>query len=338
MPAAIVFPVGQSVYSIKATMRKMTPTERFAVLYERYLRDGCTPEELEELYRHFAERGKPSDLHGVGDIAEGSGGNVRLDEKSTERLWKRIQRVQSRRRIFRSNLFLKVAAVLLLVGTFAFLQMRKQQRSRETAYKETVHRNGTRSVRKVELPDGTVVFLKPGSRIVQTTDFGKDSARRILLEGEAFFAVAKKTGQSFAVVSADGFEIKVLGTRFNLTFGEERREVVLTEGRLSIENAEAKAWLSPGQKATYAPGRKTFETTAVDTLQYVSWIGNQIHFSDSRLEEVAAQMNRYYGPNALHIPERAKGLLFTGHLPADNLDKCIAILNRTFANYNITIN
>jgi len=317
----------------------MMPRERFRVLYERYLRDECGPEELEEMFLHFADRGKATDLHDVDFVAGNIGPDIRMDGETFERVWRSVQKQRFQRKAFAPNRWLKVAAaaVFLLAGTFAFRQTQKPQKERTSVY-EVVYRNDAHRIEKTELPDGTAVFLKPGSRIVLMTDFADDPARQVLLEGEAFFAVPKRPDRPFVVKSANGFEAKVLGTRFNLKFDGDRQEAVLTEGSLSIENALDKVLLSPRQKAVYVPGRKTFETEQVDTLHYVSWIRGQIHFSDSRLEEVAAEMNRYYGKGTLNIPVRAKGLLFTGYLPADNADRCIEILNKTFANHNIVIN
>jgi len=301
-------------------MRTTMPRERMRVLYERYLRDEYSPEELDELLRHFAERGKASDLHDVDFAAGNIGPDIRLDGESPP--------------VWRKNWHTPAQG---LAGTFVFRQTQKPQKE-QISMREVGYRNEAHGIRKVELPDGTTVFLKPNSRIALMTDFAEDPMRRILLDGEAFFAVAKRPGQDFAVRSANGFEVKVLGTRFNLRFEGEKQEVVLTEGKLSIENAQAKVLLSPGQKATYAPDQKAFETSPVDTLHYVSWIRGQIHFSDCRLEEVAAQMNRYYGTGALKIPVRAKNLLFTGYLPTDSQVMCIEILNKTFANHNILNN
>ena len=67
---------------------------------------------------------------------------------------------------------------------------------------------------RLVLQDGTEVWLNAKSRLVYPARFaGKE--RRVSVEGEAFFNVAKDSVKPF-IVSALDVDMKVLGTQFNV--------------------------------------------------------------------------------------------------------------------------
>lgn len=56
----------------------------------------------------------------------------------------------------------------------------------------------TQDVKKVVLPDGTLVWLKGGSTLKYPASFS-DEYRQVSLQGEAFFEVSKKAGIFFSI-------------------------------------------------------------------------------------------------------------------------------------------
>ena len=70
------------------------------------------------------------------------------------------------------------------------------------------------STSEIVLPDSSRVWLNAGSRIKYTTTFNQNN-RMLYLEGEGYFRVAKNKQLPF-VVDAYGFEVKAIGTEFNV--------------------------------------------------------------------------------------------------------------------------
>ena len=68
---------------------------------------------------------------------------------------------------------------------------------------------------RIVLSDNTVVWLNAGSRLVYPTHF-KERTREVMLIGEGFFEVAKNAEKPF-VVKVSGIDIRVLGTKFNVS-------------------------------------------------------------------------------------------------------------------------
>ena len=77
---------------------------------------------------------------------------------------------------------------------------------------------------QLRLSDGTVVYLNSDSRLKYPEVF-TGNERKVYLEGEAYFEVAKDKEHPFKV-TAQGVEVNVLGTHFNVNAYPERTDVV----------------------------------------------------------------------------------------------------------------
>jgi ferric-dicitrate binding protein FerR (iron transport regulator) len=88
---------------------------------------------------------------------------------------------------------------------------------------------------QVNMPDGTVIILNAGSQLEYSADYGNEE-RRVKLEGEGYFQVAKDENSTF-IVSAKNTEIKALGTAFNVKAysDEDYVQTTLVEGSVSIK-------------------------------------------------------------------------------------------------------
>src|SRR5690606_22281551 len=79
---------------------------------------------------------------------------------------------------------------------------------------------------QITLPDGTKVWLNAASTLKYPSHFG-GKERRIELQGEAYFEVAKVEKQPFVVMSQNQ-EVTVLGTHFNIKAYTDEKETKTT--------------------------------------------------------------------------------------------------------------
>lgn len=150
----------------------------------------------------------------------------------------------------------------------------------------------------LQLADGTMVWLNAGSRIAFPTEFS--NIRKVHLEGEAYFEVAKDNNRPF-IVSTHDVDVKVYGTKFNVSAyrNDDYTEAVLLEGSISlVENKSVfkiETFMAPGQKATYARPTKDIllEKTKTPEL-YTSWREGWYQFSDVDLTYVTHKLERFY--------------------------------------------
>ncbi|OQP61114.1 hypothetical protein A3860_05190 [Niastella vici] len=163
---------------------------------------------------------------------------------------------------------------------------------------------------KIQLPDGTDVWLNAASSITYPTAF-KGRARNVTITGEAYFEVAKDITKPFRVQVHD-IEVEVLGTHFNINSYEDEGNIATTllEGSVKIQTADAKSSgrqqtlvLKPGQQAVAAlsglkPGQKTAARLMVDNSfdmeEVMAWKNGSFYFNRAGLQVVMRQLSRWY--------------------------------------------
>lgn len=104
----------------------------------------------------------------------------------------------------------------------------------------------------VTLADGTEAWLSPRTKVKVPNRFNKDN-RVVELDGEGYFSVTKDARRPF-IVKTQNYDIKVLGTKFNVfAYSESNRfEADLVEGSVQVysrTNQEDNLILAPNEKA-----------------------------------------------------------------------------------------
>lgn len=186
------------------------------------------------------------------------------------------------------------------------------------------------------LSDGTLVHLNYNSSLIYPEHFVGDN-RIVVLEGEAYFMVAKDRRRPFVVHTANG-DIKEYGTEFNINTraANGTTEVVLVEGSISVigKNQEEHI-MQPGQIATVKSDDCQLST--VDVTPYVAWNSGFFCFEDCRLDRLMSVLTRWYGYKVVFEHPILGETTFTGRF--DKYDKMENQLNaiRMVTGLNIKI-
>ncbi len=148
------------------------------------------------------------------------------------------------------------------------------------------------------LSDGTIAFLNAGSSLKYPVRFLKEGKREVFLVGEAFLDVAKDSKRPFIVNTSDNLDIRVLGTRFNVSNypEDETTEVVLVEGLVGLQiNEKSDAIiLEPGYKGSFDRQQRNITTKPVITNVYTSWMKGELVFRAMSLENILKKLERHY--------------------------------------------
>jgi transmembrane sensor len=163
--------------------------------------------------------------------------------------------------------------------------------------------------RQLTLSDGSIVALNTDSSVV--TAFMPEERRVRLEKGEAFFQVAKDAARPF-VVEAAGVGVRAVGTAFNVRVHPTSIEVLVTEGKVRVapntsalgdggDFSEVAAGqrvnvslAAPSRSAPEAPARlEVAHVPADEVRRRLAWQGRRLDFSDTPLEEMVAEFNRY---------------------------------------------
>lgn len=162
----------------------------------------------------------------------------------------------------------------------------------ENHYKELVVPAGQR--REVKLSDGTRLIANAHTRLLYPEKFqGKE--RRIYADGEVFLQVAKDRKHPF-VVESDRFDVRVLGTVFNICNStDSTASVVLVEGSVQIDMEDRRSIrLKPNDMAELLNGDVT-SLTKVDTDEYTSWINGVMCLKGMPMSVLAKRLSDHYG-------------------------------------------
>jgi transmembrane sensor len=247
--------------------------------------------------------------------------------------------------------WLAAASVLLLLSLFLYSVYPtdlKKSSSPLTVSSEVSSKSQSKS--RLQLPDGSTVWLNAGSKLIYSPDFGQKS-REVELIGEAFFDVAKMPGKPF-VINTTNIQIRVLGTAFNVKAykGDKVTETSLVRGKIevTIRNRPMDTIeLRPFQKLVVEnePQEKKIATVSKSSSDYAvipieprptdstivetSWIQDELIFREERFEDLVRMMEIRFKVNIMIRNPKLKALKFSGSWKDETIEKALEALQFT---------
>lgn len=190
-------------------------------------------------------------------------------------------------------------AAVLIVGFLGYMWYGASPTAPELAQRVTP--KGTRT--KIQLPDGSMVWLNADSRLEYPQSFD-GATREVSLVGEAFFDVVKNPAQPFVIKLKTG-SIRVLGTSFNVKAypNDSIVETAVVTGRVAfIPNRTARKaassdtlFILPNHKVVQdLQTNVVLDKPTVAALNH-AWMDDKLVFMDTPLSEVARTLERRYG-------------------------------------------
>ncbi|MDO6517400.1 FecR family protein [Zobellia uliginosa] len=200
------------------------------------------------------------------------------------------------------------------------------------------------------LSDGSHVVLNSGTSLRYPVKFIKDKNREVFLTGEAFFEVTKNKKQPF-IVNTNGLNIKVLGTKFNVSAYPEDNSTntVLVEGSVKLRHKdgndrETSTLLTPGHLASLNKTDRKIMVENAETSIYTAWMNGDVIFRHLSFKNIIKKLERHYN---VHITNKNPELdeeLFTASFNNKTLDEVLKTfkdnygIDYTIANNQVTIN
>lgn len=205
---------------------------------------------------------------------------------------------------------------------------------------------------KIELSDGSQVWLNSGSKLVYPVIFASKK-REVYLEGEAIFEVAHDKVHPFMVM-AKNHEIEVLGTVFNVSNYSDEKSIstTLKSGSVQINykgdsffKSNETIKITPGTKVDYNKNLHKVSSKKVDVDNYFSWREGVLIFKNHNMEYITKRLSRYYNVNIVIKNKDLAGQTFSGYLDLkENVENVVEIIKETtdfeynIENKTITIN
>lgn len=218
---------------------------------------------------------------------------------------------------------------------------------------------------KVQLPDGSQVWLNSDSRITYDETF-RGPNREVQLCGEAYFDVAKDKDHPF-IIHTSSIDVKVLGTSLNVRSyrNEKNTEALLIHGSIEVSlrnSPDKKIILQPNEKLMVQNGKAAVVTGRAPTASKekddgtplmvlgkahfqekdsvateVLWVKNKLAFDQETLRDVALKIERWYDVKVNIRDERLKNTEYSGVFEDESLDEIMEALQLT-GNFNYSIN
>lgn len=211
---------------------------------------------------------------------------------TAENSWKLLEKqlfARRNRRLFWMRMASAAAVVLLcMAGWLTYDAWRPAPMLMVSTLAET---------RTVVLPDQTKVTLNRYSTLSYPERF-KEKRRKVHLQGEAYFEVAKDAKHPF-IVKAEAVRVKVLGTHFNVEAypGDAEVRTTLLEGSVavSLKGENQRLVLAPNESAIYNKEKGTLvQEAAPGAKNEILWRKGIILFDQLPLHEIARQLSNAF--------------------------------------------
>lgn len=204
---------------------------------------------------------------------------------------------------------------------------------------------GDVTVTQRTLDDGTVVELNRGAELEVAFSPGERRVR--LTRGEAHFTVTKNPARPF-IVAVGGIDVRAVGTAFNIRFGPAAVEVLVTDGRVQVDEARTGPEsprpaarepvvpeLAAGQRAvvslaSQAEAPRIATLTAGEIERVLAWQHRLLDFTSAPLAEVVAEFNRRNAVQLVVADPELAAVRISASFRSDNIDGFVRLLELGF--------
>ncbi|MGO4875090.1 FecR family protein [Pedobacter psychrotolerans] len=182
------------------------------------------------------------------------------------------------------------------------------------------------------LPDKSRVWMNAASSLTYSTSLNEHNERRVKLDGEAYFQIAKDKAHPFIVESKDQ-EVEVLGTHFNInSYGDDKIvRTTLLEGSVKVvfqKGERTEKILKPGQQSILLPDNR-IAIKEVDVKEAVAWRDGKFIFDREDMGTIMRKVARWYNVEVI-FEDDIQNKQITGSVSRyANLSELLKVLETT---------
>lgn len=197
----------------------------------------------------------------------------------------------------------------------------ENKKSLQDAYNQLIVPKGKRS--QLLLSDGTKVWVNAGTKVVYPRVFN-EKRRDIYVDGEVYLEVTHDANRPF-YVNTDGFEVKVLGTSFDVMAYKHQAtsKVVLVDGKVEIKDQQNRQMQMKPNELVALQHNSITEKTTVNASDYKAWIDGILILKGDYLYQLAERLNLLYGTSIVCDPSLLNEQVYGKLDLRDNLEEII---------------
>lgn len=225
--------------------------------------------------------------------------------------------------------YIKYAALMLIlitstiISTYILIDM-KNDPTLNTLYVPA----GQRA--QITLQDGTEVWLNALSTLKYPSRFS-NRTRYVELIGEAYFDVAENPKKPF-IVSTQNMEMKVLGTKFNVSSYEKTNYIKtdLLEGSLMVyykDSPNKSLILNPNEQIIAKDGEMNIDI--IHNSNHFLWKDGIYTFENEKLIDIIDKLQLYYDVTIIVKDPEIFDIRYTGKFrQSDGVDEILKVLQK----------
>lgn len=301
----------------------------FLLLIDKFLSGKTTDEENNLLEQYYQNARKKSNAWEELPLHEKEAVEIRIRQRLNKSIHKEELPAARFTQAIPLKRIISIAAVFILIIGSGYLFRNEIETYLWPAHQiNVVTANSERKI--VHLPDGSIVWIEPGSSFKYPDKFAS-ATREVELTGEAFFEVAKNKDKPF-LIHTNKITTKVLGTSFNVkAYDSTLAKVVVVTGRVEVNingnRDEDKVVLTPNQSATYVAKTNTLLQTKINNTAFFSERQNgHFVYRGESVENVVSDIEKNYNVTIL-LKGNIKQCTFYGDFNIQQeIEKVLALL------------
>lgn len=171
--------------------------------------------------------------------------------------------------------------------------VKEAKASASESFNQLIVPKGRRS--QLLLSDGTKVWVNAGTKVIYPRVFG-EKKREIYVDGEVYLEVTRDEKRPF-YVNTEGFEVKVLGTSFDVYAYKQlaTSRVVLVNGAVEIKDSQNRQMkMAPNELVSLEENNITGKSI-VNAGDYKAWIDGVMVLNGDPLKQLAERLSLLYG-------------------------------------------
>jgi transmembrane sensor len=312
---------------------------RFKVLFQRYIEETCTENELEELMMLISESSSHPELKLLMDelwMNLSPEKHQHLTTLQSDRILKNIL-PQSDEKIPGGNEqtsfpWFRLAASILLLAVITgalYYYYATELVSHKLISASAVERVVPIEHQYIKLPDGSTVVLNNNSTLDYAESFDDKPTRSVTLHGEGYFDIVHDASKPF-VVNTNNLKTTVLGTAFNIKAYSTDHNITVTviRGKVKVENEKAIIGIiTPNEQIIFDTEKSAGLQQIVNSKESIAWTEHDLFFDDITVEEAALKLKERFKVTINIENDKIKNCRFTAtFVRGENLDQILSVL------------
>ncbi|QEC51464.1 FecR family protein [Anseongella ginsenosidimutans] len=298
--------------------------DHMAILARKWMDGTITAGEMAEFEQWYASF----------DDAEPEMLQDETPEALRERLYDSIQRGEfpaekgKMRNLYR---YLAGAACVAFLTSFSFWWT--QNRFSTFPFTRIVMVDAGAEIEKAMLPDGSIIWLRPGATLKYPASFS--GGRRVSLSGEGLFEVAKDSLHPFTVSVGD-YTATVMGTSFYIKESDNRRDMQLAvlTGKVKVGRKDANPSFGtqivlPDEKLLTGDVPAVKRLSREESTSYAAGTGYDMNFRNTPFSLVVARIEQKFDVDIRGDLNRYASCRFTANMTDQGLDYTLKLLTRS---------